>query len=77
MWDIVSESRRRISPACSVSEHIIKQTMPMKKEFKVGDHAVRRDGLGLVGMEERVRELGGHLRVISTMGQGTRIPMIY
>ena len=34
--------------------------------------AVRRDGLGLIGMEERVRELGGHLRVISTVGQGTR-----
>ena len=34
--------------------------------------AVRRDGLGLIGMEERVRELGGHLRVISTAGQGTR-----
>src|SRR5665213_63864 len=34
--------------------------------------AVRRDGLGLIGMEERVRELGGHLRVISIMGQGTR-----
>ena len=34
--------------------------------------AVRRDGLGLIGMEERVRELGGHLRVISMMGQGTR-----
>ena len=33
---------------------------------------VRRDGLGLVGMEERVRELGGHLRVISVAGQGTR-----
>jgi signal transduction histidine kinase len=34
--------------------------------------ATRRDGLGLVGMEERVRELGGHLRVISGAGQGTR-----
>jgi signal transduction histidine kinase len=34
--------------------------------------AIRRDGLGLVGMEERVRELGGHFRVISTAGQGTR-----
>ncbi len=34
--------------------------------------AIRRDGLGLVGMEERVRELGGHLRVISIAGQGTR-----
>ena len=34
--------------------------------------AVRRDGLGLIGMEERVRELGGHLRVVSMVGQGTR-----
>ena len=33
---------------------------------------IRREGLGLVGMEERVRELGGHLRVISIAGQGTR-----
>ncbi len=31
------------------------------------------DGLGLMGMEERVRELGGHVRVISTLGQGTRV----
>jgi len=34
--------------------------------------AIRRDGLGLVGMDERIRELGGHLRVISVAGQGTR-----
>ena len=34
--------------------------------------AVRREGLGLVGMEERIRELGGHLRVISVEGHGTR-----
>lgn len=34
--------------------------------------AVRRDGLGLVGMDERIRELGGHFRVISVAGQGTR-----
>jgi signal transduction histidine kinase len=34
--------------------------------------AIRREGLGLVSMEERVRELGGHLRVISIAGQGTR-----
>src|SRR5579871_6819400 len=27
--------------------------------------AIKREGLGLVGMEERLRELGGHLRVIS------------
>jgi signal transduction histidine kinase len=35
--------------------------------------AIQRDGLGLVGMEERVRELGGHVRVISTLGRGTRV----
>ena len=35
--------------------------------------AIRREGLGLVGMEERVRELGGHVRIISTLGQGTRV----
>jgi signal transduction histidine kinase len=34
--------------------------------------AIRRDGLGLVGMDERIRELGGHFRVISLEGQGTR-----
>jgi len=34
--------------------------------------AIRRDGLGLVGMDERIRELGGHFRVISVAGQGTR-----
>jgi signal transduction histidine kinase len=34
--------------------------------------AVRRNGLGLVGMEERIRELGGHLRVISVAGNGTK-----
>ena len=33
--------------------------------------AIRRDGLGLVGMDERIRELGGHFRVISVVGQGT------
>ena len=34
--------------------------------------AIRRNGLGLVGMDERIRELGGHFRVISITGQGTR-----
>ena len=33
----------------------------------------RRSGLGLIGMEERLRELGGNLRVASSPGTGTRI----
>lgn len=32
-----------------------------------------REGLGLAGMEERLREMGGHLRVISVLGEGTRL----
>lgn len=35
--------------------------------------AMRRIGLGLVGMEERVLELGGSLRVASSPGHGARI----
>jgi signal transduction histidine kinase len=35
--------------------------------------AITREGLGLAGMEERLRELGGHLRVISVPGEGTRL----
>lgn len=38
--------------------------------FTPSEHA---GGLGIVGMEERVRELGGQLRVTSAPGQGTRI----
>ncbi len=30
-------------------------------------------GLGLIGMEERVKELGGSIRVISSPGRGTRV----
>ena len=33
----------------------------------------RTRGLGLLGMEERVSQLGGHLRVLSAPGQGTRV----
>ncbi|MEP7355116.1 MAG: ATP-binding protein [Acidobacteriota bacterium] len=38
--------------------------------------ANRRKGLGLLGMEERVRELGGQLRVLSTPGRGTSIEIV-
>jgi signal transduction histidine kinase len=33
----------------------------------------KRRGLGLIGMEERVRELGGSVRVISAPGRGTSV----
>jgi signal transduction histidine kinase len=35
--------------------------------------AARTRGLGLIGMEERISQLGGRLRVLSTPGQGTTI----
>jgi signal transduction histidine kinase len=39
------------------------------------DPARRRDGLGLRGIEERVRELGGAMIVTSAAGRGTTIAM--
>lgn len=35
----------------------------------------RRDGLGLRGLEERVKELGGAMAVTSAVGQGTRLTL--
>ena len=35
--------------------------------------STRTRGLGLLGMEERVSQLGGHLRVFSEPGCGTRV----
>lgn len=32
-----------------------------------------QQGLGLLGMQERVRELGGSIRIVSSLGRGTRI----
>ena len=39
----------------------------------VGFDATGRRGFGLIGMEERVRELGGRLVVDSAPGEGTRL----
>lgn len=39
----------------------------------VGFDAARRRGFGLIGMEERVRELGGRFEVDSAPGAGTRL----
>jgi signal transduction histidine kinase len=38
-----------------------------------GFAVARTRGLGLLGMEERVSQLGGHLRVLSQPGHGTRV----
>jgi signal transduction histidine kinase len=35
--------------------------------------AAKNTGLGLLGMEERVREIGGSIRFIASVGQGTRV----
>lgn len=47
-------------------------------EFEVQDDGVglterKRTGLGLVGIEERVRELGGTVQIDSAPGKGTRL----
>jgi signal transduction histidine kinase len=39
------------------------------------DLALRRDGLGLRGLEERVKELDGDVTITSAVGQGTTITM--
>lgn len=39
------------------------------------DRALRRDGLGLRGLEERVKELDGQMTITSATGHGTRITM--
>jgi signal transduction histidine kinase len=39
----------------------------------VGFDVARRRGFGLIGMEERVRELGGRLTVESVPGAGARL----
>jgi signal transduction histidine kinase len=38
--------------------------------FKVKD---RHDGVGLRGMQERVEQMGGELKITSTRGKGTKI----
>jgi signal transduction histidine kinase len=43
------------------------------KGFDLASH--KRRGLGLLGMEERVRELGGTIRVTSQPGHGTRVEL--
>jgi signal transduction histidine kinase len=37
------------------------------------DAAKRNGGIGLRGMEERVRQMGGQLEIESALGQGTRL----
>jgi signal transduction histidine kinase len=41
--------------------------------FKVKD---RHDGVGLVGMRERVEQMGGELKITSSRGKGTKITVL-
>jgi len=41
--------------------------------FKVED---RNDGVGLVGMRERVEQMGGELKITSSRGRGTKITVV-
>ena len=41
--------------------------------FRVNE---RHDGVGLIGMRERVQEMGGELQVLSSPGKGTKIRVI-
>ena len=41
--------------------------------FKVED---RNDGVGLVGMRERVEQMGGELKITSSRGKGTKISVV-
>jgi signal transduction histidine kinase len=79
LYRVVQEALTNISKHAGA--HKVEVSLKAAGDWVVGtiadngcgfDTAVRRDGLGLVGMEERVRELGGHLRMTSVLGKGTR-----
>ena len=36
----------------------------------------RHDGVGLTGMRERVEQMGGELKIISSRGKGTKITVL-
>src|SRR5262249_2839084 len=41
--------------------------------FKIKD---RHDGIGLIGMQKRVEQMGGKLKITSARGKGTKITVV-
>jgi len=42
-------------------------------QIPMSERRIPRDGLGLVGIRERVEDLGGRFRIEGTSGKGTRL----
>jgi len=76
---LTNVSRHAQANACSVFVQRLSSSLIVTVEddgvgFRIdGDARIRRDGLGLVGIRERVADLGGTFRIESKSGKGTRL----